>query len=119
MSKSLTLLTARQRSLLGFLAFLGPFSAGAQTLPTAVVQPHPVDLTLPVEAVVEAVSQATVAAQVTVDFARIGVTAKAATDALSREVLKCADGKLTVPLQPMRMRLVFIASAAANGIGSE
>jgi RND family efflux transporter MFP subunit len=65
MNISLTLLTARQRSLLGFLAFLGSFSVCAQTLPTAIVQPHSVDLTLPVEAVVEAVSQATVAAQVT------------------------------------------------------
>jgi hypothetical protein len=46
--------------------------------------------------------------QVTVDFARIGVSAKTATDALSREALKCADGKLTVPLQPMRMRLVWV-----------
>ncbi|MCX6898549.1 MAG: DUF6067 family protein [Verrucomicrobia bacterium] len=49
-----------------------------------------------------------VTAQVTVDFARIGVSAKAATDALNRESLKCADGKLMVPLQPMRMRLVWV-----------
>lgn len=40
------------------------FPARAQGLPTVVVQPHPVDLTLPAEAVVEAVSQATLAAQV-------------------------------------------------------
>jgi RND family efflux transporter MFP subunit len=36
----------------------------AQSLPTIIVQPHPVDLTLPAEAVVEAVKQATLAAQV-------------------------------------------------------
>ncbi|MBI5821520.1 MAG: hypothetical protein HZA88_21335 [Verrucomicrobia bacterium] len=47
-------------------------------------------------------------AQVTVDFRRIGVAAKTATDALSRETLSCADGKLTVPLQPMRMRMVWV-----------
>ena len=47
-------------------------------------------------------------AQVTVDFNRMGVKAKAVTDALSGEALKCADGKLTVPLQPMRMRLVWV-----------
>jgi RND family efflux transporter MFP subunit len=41
-----------------------PFVAQAQALPTVVVQPHPVDLTLPAEAVVEAVSQATLASQV-------------------------------------------------------
>jgi len=40
------------------------FSARAQGLPTVVVQPHAVDLTFPAEAVVEAVSQATLAAQV-------------------------------------------------------
>jgi len=37
-----------------------------------------------------------------------GVTAKSATDALSRETLSCADGKVSVPLQPMRMRLVLV-----------
>ncbi len=47
-------------------------------------------------------------AQVTVDFNRIGVTAKTATDALTREALSCAGGKLVVPLQPMRMRLVWV-----------
>jgi len=36
----------------------------AQSLPTVTVQPHPVDLTLPAEALVEAVNQATLAAQV-------------------------------------------------------
>ena len=39
-------------------------SAHAQGLPTVVVQPHPVDLTLPAEAVVEALNQATLASQV-------------------------------------------------------
>ena len=46
------------------LAVVVSFSVGAQNLPTVVVQPHWVDLTLPVEAVVEAINQATVAAQV-------------------------------------------------------
>lgn len=45
-------------------ALLIPFSATAQGLPSVLVQPHPVDLTLPAEAVVEAVKQATLAAQV-------------------------------------------------------
>ncbi len=49
-----------------------------------------------------------VTAQVTMDFASIGVAAKTATDALTREALSCADGKLTVPLQPMRMRMVWV-----------
>ena len=49
-----------------------------------------------------------VTAQVTVDFASIGVAANTATDALTREALSCADGKLTVPLQPMRMRMVWV-----------
>ena len=40
------------------------FSAHAEGLPTIVVQPHPVDLTLPAEAVVEALNQATLASQV-------------------------------------------------------
>lgn len=40
------------------------FSVHAQGLPTVVVQPHAVTLTFPAEAVVEAVSQATLAAQV-------------------------------------------------------
>ena len=40
------------------------FSAQAQTLPTLKVQPHAVDLTLPVEATVEAVAQTTLTAQV-------------------------------------------------------
>jgi hypothetical protein len=45
-----------------------------------------------------------VTAQVTVN----GVAAKSATDALSRETLSYAGGKVTVPLQPMRMRLVWV-----------
>lgn len=40
------------------------FSVQAQTLPTLTVRPHPVDLTLPVEATVEAVVQSTLTAQV-------------------------------------------------------
>jgi hypothetical protein len=47
-------------------------------------------------------------AQVTLDCARIGMSAKIATDALSRETLRCVEGKLTVPLQPMRMRMVWM-----------
>lgn len=46
------------------VAAVASFSVHAQSLPTMVVQPHPVDLTLPAEAVVEAVSQATLAAQI-------------------------------------------------------
>lgn len=45
-------------------ALVVSFPAFAQGLPAVVVQPHPVDLTLPAEAMVEAVSQATLAAQV-------------------------------------------------------
>ncbi|MFZ2854648.1 MAG: efflux RND transporter periplasmic adaptor subunit [Rhodocyclaceae bacterium] len=45
-------------------ALLISFSVTAQGLPSVLVQPHPVDLTLPAEAVVEAVKQATLAAQV-------------------------------------------------------
>lgn len=45
-------------------ALAASFTVRAQGLLTVVVQPHPVDLTLPAEAVVEAVSQATLAAQV-------------------------------------------------------
>lgn len=50
--------------LLASIAVLTSISVQAQSLPSVVVQPHPVDLTLPAEAVVEAVSQATLAAQV-------------------------------------------------------
>jgi RND family efflux transporter MFP subunit len=54
------------RPLLSGLAFgvSASFSVQAQDLPTVRVQAHRVDLTLPVEAVVEAIHQATVAAQV-------------------------------------------------------
>ncbi|HRD91897.1 MAG TPA: biotin/lipoyl-binding protein, partial [Accumulibacter sp.] len=52
------------RALLAALASAASLAAQAQPLPTVVVEPHPVDLTLPVEAVVEAVNQATLAAQV-------------------------------------------------------
>ena len=43
-----------------------------------------------------------------VDFSRMGVAAKAPRDALSGAALTYADGRLTVPLQPMRMRLVWV-----------
>ncbi len=49
-----------------------------------------------------------VTAQVTLDLGRLGMTPKTAIDPLTRESLTCADGKLTVPLQPMRMRLVWV-----------
>ncbi len=49
-----------------------------------------------------------VAAKLALDLGRMGLAAPAATDALSGELLDCADGRLTVPLQPMRMRLVRI-----------
>ena len=47
-------------------------------------------------------------ADVKIDFARLGVAARTAIDALSNEPLPCADGRLTVPLPPMRMRLVWV-----------
>lgn len=47
-----------------------------------------------------------VAAKLALDLGRMGLAAPAATDALSGESLDCAAGRLTVPLQPMRMRLV-------------
>lgn len=46
------------------LFLLAALTAEAETLPTVTVQPHAVALTFPAEAVVEAVQQATVAAQV-------------------------------------------------------
>lgn len=49
---------------LAVLLLAAPLAVRAQALPTVVVQPHPVDLTFPAEALVEAVNQATVAAQV-------------------------------------------------------
>lgn len=51
------------RPLLYGLGVFATLSVHGQTLPTTVVQAHMVDLTLPVEGVVEAVNQATVAAQ--------------------------------------------------------
>lgn len=54
----------RSKPFLFGLAVSVSFPALAQNLPTAVVQPHAVDLTLPVEGIVEAVNQATIAAQV-------------------------------------------------------
>ncbi|WP_295482649.1 efflux RND transporter periplasmic adaptor subunit [Accumulibacter sp.] len=54
----------RWQALLAVLASAAALAAHAQTLPTVVVAPHAVELTLPAEALVEAVKQATVAAQV-------------------------------------------------------
>jgi len=47
-------------------------------------------------------------AEVAMDFARLGVRGRKASDALSGETFRCVDGKLTVSLQPMRMRLVWV-----------
>jgi multidrug efflux pump subunit AcrA (membrane-fusion protein) len=58
----------RRRSLwqplLASLAAAVSLTVGAQALPVMVVQSHPVELKLPADALVEAVNQATVAAQV-------------------------------------------------------
>ena len=52
------------RALLAALAAACSLAVKAQALPTVVVEPHPVELTLPAEALVEAVNEATLAAQV-------------------------------------------------------
>lgn len=60
-------LPSAPRHLIHWLAALllaAPFAVRAQDMPSVIVQPHPVDLTFPAEALVEAVTQATVAAQV-------------------------------------------------------
>ena len=62
MTKEFRTRWAGGRALLAGLAVSA--SLGVQALPTVVVAPHPVDLMLPAEALVEAVNQATVAAQV-------------------------------------------------------
>lgn len=49
-----------------------------------------------------------VTAQVALDLARIAVEPKNAKDALTGETLTYSDGRLTVPLEPMRMRLVWV-----------
>ncbi len=48
-----------------------------------------------------------VTAKVEVALSRLGVTARSASDALSNEPLPFSGGTLTVPLAPMRMRLVW------------
>ncbi len=53
-----------RQALLVALTSAAALAAHAQALPTVLIEPHPVDLTLPAEAVVEAVNQATLAAQV-------------------------------------------------------
>lgn len=53
-----------RRALLASLAFAASVGAHAQVLPTVIVEPHSVELTLPAEGLVEAVNQATLAAQV-------------------------------------------------------
>jgi RND family efflux transporter MFP subunit len=52
------------RALLASVTAAASLAVHAQALPTIVVEPHPVELTLPAEALVEAVNQATLAAQV-------------------------------------------------------
>ncbi|SBT03145.1 Efflux transporter, RND family, MFP subunit [Candidatus Accumulibacter aalborgensis] len=71
----------------------------AQGLPTIIAQPHPVDLMLPAEALVEAVNQATVAAQVSGRVVEVHVDAGQAVrkgDLLmkidAREALEAAAG---------------------------
>ena len=54
----------RWRLFFAALAAASSLCVRAEALPEQVVQPHPVDLTLPAEALVEAVNQATLAAQV-------------------------------------------------------
>ena len=49
-----------------------------------------------------------VTAEVQVDIVRLGVAARAASDALTRAALPLASGRLTVPLDPLRMRLVWL-----------
>ena len=58
------LLSRSQVALVLLAALLFPIAAQAQALTTSEVQRHPVDLTLPVEATVEAVAQTTLTAQV-------------------------------------------------------
>ena len=57
-------LPAYAKGLLLLMLLLKPFPGWAQALPTVVVQPHPVDLTLPVAATVEAIAQTTLTSQV-------------------------------------------------------
>ena len=52
-------LPAYAKGLLLLMLLLKPFPGWAQALPTVVVQPHPVDLTLPVAATVEAIAMET------------------------------------------------------------
>ncbi|MEF8724076.1 MAG: biotin/lipoyl-binding protein [Candidatus Accumulibacter delftensis] len=51
-------------ALLASVIAVASLAVHAQALPTLVVEPHLVELTLPAEALVEAVNQATLAAQV-------------------------------------------------------
>ena len=46
--------------------------------------------------------------QVTLNLERLGMKSIKAIDALSGESLKCVEDRVTVPLQPMRMRLVRV-----------
>jgi len=47
-------------------------------------------------------------AQVSLDLVRLGVGGKAAKDAVSGEAMVMNDGRVMVPLQPMRMRMVWV-----------
>jgi RND family efflux transporter MFP subunit len=64
MSNTRLLRVQSYRAVLAGLAAAAALAVHAQALPDRVVQPHPVELTLPAEALVEAVNQATLAAQV-------------------------------------------------------
>jgi len=47
-------------------------------------------------------------AQITVGAGLLGSPAKSAADALTGESLPCSEGRLAVPLEPMRMRMVLV-----------
>lgn len=88
--------------------------------PLAVVEPGPVKVSLYRHAasdcararallVVSNLSASqSVTAQVALDLARLGLPSIKGIDALSGEALACSAGRVAVPLQPMRMRLVLV-----------
>ena len=122
-------------------AYLGPllsglalglgvsFSLQAQELPTVLVRVHPVDLTLPVEAVVEAINQATVAAQVSgritemrVDVGQIvkkgellmRIDAREAVEAAAGAAAQSANSKANYERQKRLRQQNFISQAALD-----
>ena len=62
-------------ALLASVIAVASLAVHAQALPTIVVEPHAVELTLPAEALVQAVNQATLAAQVSGRVVEVGVVA--------------------------------------------